>query len=397
MNTINNQITKMDLIIVFLILFTSVGWIVNSSTGSIKIVFFLLLSFMCIIRIMKKGINKINISKLIQLSIPIFAMIIIGTLIHNRAEDYFLFFKYIIVIMLLLTLPVEVFWNAIPRLLKILFPFIVLGYILQLIGIYFKVPDFMIAEGRKDYFITPLLTVFLKGDASRAFGPFWEPGILSFVANLSILSKLYFSTIKENNKHYWREIIIVLISQSSGGFIVTLFIFSTLFIKNKFLQLLFMFMFFILFFYSLSLDFNVMRDSIANMGNILTLNILNRDLLTDPSFAARIYDLYVPFLLGMKSFWGYPSISNFITFITIKQGYSAAIITNTFGYLSYFYGFTLMLVYLITLIYSLIKSSTGKNFIIVPIIILMLFSNPIPTVILMIWILLQPSQLKKIS
>jgi hypothetical protein len=270
-------------------------------------------------------------------------------------------------------------------------PFILLGYFFQLFGLYFALPDFILDASKQQYSITPVLTVVRGDEIHRAFGPFWEPGVLAFIANLSLVSKLFILK-KQKNQAYWVEFIIIILAQSGGGIISALVIVGASFIKNKINQLLITIVFFIFFTFLLSINFADMRHIVGTIGNLFTLNLLGRDLLTDPSFAARVIDLYAPFLLGVQSFIGHPSMNEFIYFSEDIRGYSSLFITNSFGYLSYVYGFPLMVFYLIVLSWSVLRSSKEVNFILIPVFTILYFSNPLPTVLFSVWLLISTSQ-----
>lgn len=389
---IENQtnVKPLDVTIVFLVFFTSIGWIVDAGTMIAKFVFFVALAFLCVYRIRQYGLIKINKSILI-LMLPVLLMICIGLFVHNRTEDLLLILKLSLAILLLITIPLAEFWKAIPKLLFILFPFITVGYALQLSGIYFEIPSMMLNPDKVHYVMTPAFTVFREGDFSRAYGPFWEPGVLAFIANISLISKMFIIKT-DDKKRYWVEITILTIAQSAGGILTAVLIFGALFIKNRTIQLSVLISFFSIFTLLLALDFDTMRGFVANLGNLITLNFLNRDLLTDPSFAARIADLYAPFLLGLQSFTGFSSIDDFVWFAAFLRGHSAEIITNSFGSLAYFYGFSLMVLYLIVFSYSISRITPNNNLILIPLFVFMYFSNPLPSVLFTIFIILSSAQ-----
>lgn len=385
-----DNVSALDIAIVFLVFFTSVGWVADSGTVIAKFIFFLALAALCFLKIKKCGLVRINKSVFVVM-LPILIMIFIGLFVHNRAEDLLLIFKLLLALLLLMSMPVRKFWKAIPKFLFLLFPLIIAGYFLQIIGVYFSIPDFLLDPTKREYHITPVLTVVRGDQIYRAFGPFWEPGVLSFVANVSLISKLFVVDAQEK-KRFWVEVVILAIAQSAGGLIVAFLIFGSLVVKNKAIQVSILICFLSMFALLLALDFETMRFYVASIGNIFTLNLLGRDLLSDSSFSDRIADLYVPFLLGLQSVVGFSGIDEFVWSSTFHRGQSAVIITNSFGFLAYFYGFSLMLLYLVVFSYSISRISEKGKVILIPIFILTYFSNPLPTVLFSVFIILSSAQ-----
>lgn len=392
-NKNDDSVKNIDLVIVFLIFFTSLGWIVDSGTFFVKIIFFTFLLFTCAFRVIKFGVIGLNLNIFIFAS-PIIIMIFIGVFIHNRIDDILLLFKFFLSVMVLISISSLVFWCALHKLMKVLLPVIIIGFIFQQLNLTFEIPSIFLDQSKRHYTITPVFTVVRGDEFHRAFGPFWEPSILSFIANLSLISKLYFLKTDER-KHYWVEALIIILSQSASGFIILFLAFIGKFIYGKAAQLILVSMFFSYFVILLGVDYRTFTYTIGQIGNIVTLNFLDRDLLQDPSFAARIADLYVPFLLGLKSFFGYSNINEFIYFSSSLRGHSAEIVTNSFGSISYFYGFPLMLLYLVVFSYSVLKNSPSRNLVVIPLLVFLYFSNPLSTVLFTIIFMLLPSQSSK--
>lgn len=382
-----------DVVLVGFVLFASVGWIVDAATPLVKSIAFASVISLCLHRIFQHKKARINKLRFFVLSIPIVAASLVGVFHHDRNEDLNILFKLFIAALVVSSISAFDFWRAIPKFLELILPFVVLGYVLQSIGFYFPVPSVLISPEREAYMMTPLLTVFRERDSSRAYGFFWEPAVLAFVANISIIAKLYWHDESISSKKYWREFLILILSQSAGGLISAALIVSLKYVRIRLIQVA-GFIFFIGFIAFLAQDFFVTKEIIASMGNVITLNIFDRDLRYDPSFNARSADLYIPFLLATESLFGFFDIEYLAWFSEAFRGQSERIITNSFGAIAYFYGYLIFTMYCLAFSSAAWHASGRKNLLLIPAFVVLYSSNPLSYVLFTLIFILLPAQSK---
>jgi hypothetical protein len=228
---------------------------------------------------------------------------------------------------------------------KLLFIPTVLGLVFGGAGLVLNVTG-ILSDGR-ELFLTPMLTSQKEVFFTRATSYFWEPGVFSFVLNLLIAYKLFRK--KEKLNSIWREVVYLILAQSAGGILAFFLLIFSYFVYISKSYKFEVFTFFIGCFCTVVL-FSDLETNIVFLTDILnffTMFLLDRDLLTDPSFSARIVDFYVPFYAALGSpFFGYKDLDSFMVFSDLIRGFSAEGITNSWSSIAYRYGYPMMALYL---------------------------------------------------
>lgn len=330
-----------------LLLFASFGWVADSGSVFLKQALYILIFCLLLRRAFLCGVSFNASESLIRCFVLAIGFFVLG-LHHNRIEEWLNIYKLVIVVFVLLTMSGKEFFGAFDATFKLVFLSAIVGWLFAMLNIGIKIPDFLATQERRNYYLTPLGSVFSEGQNFRAHGPFWEPGVLALYANLHLIMRIL--GFKEGYRNCWRNFILVLISGSVGGIVACLLIVATKKILNNILgQILFLVFSFVgiavvgMFFFEVLEYFSVAL-------NKFTMAFMGRDLSQDESFISRSMDLYVPFIAANeRALMGWNSLDAFYYFSEAMAGYSARIITNSFGIISYFYGYPFLIIYLIGL------------------------------------------------
>jgi hypothetical protein len=338
---IRNNISRSDLFIVFIVIYLSLSWVPDSASPLVKLTLFSILTI-CIIFFYSKQLRKNHTALKVLLPFLFFLFIII--IYHGRYSDLNWIFKILLAYLVLLAIPFNSFLTGVLLISRSLFWPTIIGFILGIVGVTFKIPDILLSPD-KSYYITPLLTVQRHAQEFRAYSMFWEPGVFSFFSVFVIFIRLFYFNSKL--KDIRRELVYVLISQSVGG-LFSLMLLLTIYLFRKISLFRYSLMFFGFSMYVFFIIYNNQIFSLlSSIINIVTVPMFDRNMLLDPSFAARGIDFFLPFVLSADSgLLGFNDISNFEYSATLIRGFSALIITNSWGSLSYFYGIPFMVMYL---------------------------------------------------
>jgi hypothetical protein len=309
-----------------------------------KIVVFMMLclalTILCIGKFSKNGF----VLSVKTTSILMFFLIII-MLYHQRWADINFILKLSVAYIMAITIKLESTLDLMCKLSeKLLIP-TVIGFILGSLGYVFSVTG-ILSDGRELY-LTPMLTSQKDVIFTRATSYFWEPGVFAFVLNIVISYKLFKKNLNLNSIKI--EIFYLLIAQSAGGIFAFCILFMSYIVKkslNKKVENIISsisIMIAILFFWNLEENIQILTGFL----NFFTIMLLDRNLLVDMSYGARIVDFYAPFYAALESpIWGAKTLDSYLSYSEQIRGFSIEQITNTWSSLAYKYGYPFMSLYL---------------------------------------------------
>jgi len=371
-------------VIWMLTLFASFGWVADSGTAFAKfsvyaLIFILIVA--CSINFGIIGITASRGSKFLCLGL----IFIFSILVHSRLDDVNNVLKLFLVLGISFVALEEEILLAAIECAPLVFYSAIIGYIFSLFGGGLQLPGFLAVTVRRDYFITPLLSVFVPSEFARAEGPFWEPGVLAVYANIIILLRSI--RYRQNLKSCWQEISLVLISRSAGGYIGLLLVVLAIQVKKERVDRLIS-LFLAITVSVAAINFFAFYDSAVEVLNYITVSVFDRHLGEDASFNTRSLDLYVPFQAALDSpLIGHNDSYRYMDSVTAILGYSPEIITNSFGLIAYFYGYPTLIAYAVLLFFGVKNLFFGRSMLAMFAISLFLIVEPIQFTLFMLLVL----------
>lgn len=322
--------------VIYLLLFSSWGWLADSGAASAKFVIYGAIIWLALRRIV--AIRPGSGGSLVML-IPAVALILLVYIpgyIHHRSE-WGIVFKILCAYLVLVAYGLPEIRSGLVQSINLIAVLSVIGWIFAQLHLGFPLPSLLAENERFVYYLTPVGTVFLPGQEHRAQAIFWEPGVLAFYANFVLLASL--GVQRPPNLIKVKVALIIAISGSIGGFACAILIFMVQAAHvhvnaRRILEVLVAAVTILTL--AAGLDFFL---DIGEIVNKFSIALFKRDMATDESFSARLADLTVPFVCALDEPWlGFSDNEYYIYVSQLYFGASAKIITNSFGYIAYYYG-----------------------------------------------------------